>query len=87
MLVLPGLDLNAPYLPGFTNDQAFFISFGQLWCTKQTDQSLRNQVLSNPHSPGHFRVNGKKKKNSTQQNIFQYFFFFFFFFFAKNRLR
>ena len=45
-------------IDGFTPDQRFFLSVAQIWQTKQKDESLRNQVLTNPHSPAMFRVLG-----------------------------
>src|SRR5579885_1198011 len=48
----------APVLGGFTGDQRFFLSYGQIWRDKTRDGALRAQVLSNPHSPAHFRVDG-----------------------------
>ena len=35
-----------------------FLSWGQVWRTKQRESSLRTQVLSNEHSPAEFRVIG-----------------------------
>jgi putative endopeptidase len=49
---------SAPELDGFTGDQRFFLSFGQIWRAKYRDGSLRAQVLSNEHSPGQFRADG-----------------------------
>lgn len=43
---------------GFTPEQRLFIGYGQIWCENQTDAALRQQVQTNPHSPGRFRVNG-----------------------------
>ncbi len=48
----------APVLGGYTAEQRFFLSFGQIWRTKQRDSALRTQVLSNEHSPAEFRVIG-----------------------------
>ena len=45
-------------IDGFTGEQRFFIGYAQSWLGKQREESLRNQVASDPHSPGHFRVNG-----------------------------
>jgi predicted metalloendopeptidase len=45
-------------LPGLTNysaEQMFFISFGQLWCTKTTDEYALSQNLNNNYSPAQFR--------------------------------
>jgi putative endopeptidase len=41
---------------GFNGDQQFFIAFGQSWAEKLRDASLREQVLTDVHSPGHYRV-------------------------------
>jgi len=48
----------APVLDGFTGDQRFFLSYGQIWRSIYRDGAMRAQVLSNPHSPAMFRVNG-----------------------------
>ena len=48
----------APVLDGFTGEQRFFLGFGQIWRAKATDGYMRQRVLSNPHSPPEFRVNG-----------------------------
>ena len=45
-------------IDGFTPDQRFFLSLAQIWRSKTTDAALRQQVNTNPHSPGLFRVNG-----------------------------
>ncbi len=43
---------------GLTPDQRFFISAAMVWRIKARDESLRTQVLTNPHSTPMFRVNG-----------------------------
>lgn len=48
----------APVLDGFSGDQRFFMSWAQQWRSKQTDSYLRNRVLTRPHSPAQYRVNG-----------------------------
>jgi len=45
-------------IDGFTGLQRFFLGWGQVWRSKYRDESLRNQVLSDPHSPARYRVNG-----------------------------
>jgi endothelin-converting enzyme/putative endopeptidase len=45
-------------LQGYTNAQLFFIAYGQLWCTKARDEVVKQRLLSDPHSPGKFRVIG-----------------------------
>ncbi|HKN65256.1 MAG TPA: M13-type metalloendopeptidase [Gemmatimonadaceae bacterium] len=46
----------APVIDGFTGDQRFFLGYGQIWRTKFRDAALRNQLLTNPHSPGMARA-------------------------------
>lgn len=43
---------------GFTEDQQFFISNGQIWCAKYREEAARMQVVNDPHSAPRFRVNG-----------------------------
>jgi predicted metalloendopeptidase len=45
-----------PVIGGFTGDQRFFLGFAQIWRTKMRDEALRQQVLTNPHSPGMYRA-------------------------------
>jgi putative endopeptidase len=47
-----------PVLSGFTGDQRFYIAYGQSWREVWTDGLTRRVVLSNPHSPSKYRVNG-----------------------------
>ncbi|HEY3638672.1 MAG TPA: M13 family metallopeptidase [Rhizomicrobium sp.] len=48
----------APVLDGFTGDQRFFLSMGQIWRSKYRDGALRAQILSNEHAPAEFRPIG-----------------------------
>jgi putative endopeptidase len=41
---------------GFTNDQRFFIAFGQNWRTKQRPEALRRSILTDGHAPGQYRA-------------------------------
>jgi len=41
----------APVIDGFTGDQRFFMSHTQLWRGLQREDSLRSQLLTDPHSP------------------------------------
>jgi endothelin-converting enzyme/putative endopeptidase len=47
-----------PVIDGFTGNQRFFLGFAQLWRQIKTDDTMRNQILTDPHSPGEFRANG-----------------------------
>jgi putative endopeptidase len=43
---------------GFSEDQQFFLAFGQAWCSKETEERSRLAVLTDQHAPPRFRVNG-----------------------------
>jgi putative endopeptidase len=45
-------------IDGYTEAQRYFLSFGQVWCQNQTDQSARQSALVDPNSPGRWRTNG-----------------------------
>ena len=45
-------------IDGFTLEQRFFLSFGQIWCESQREEILRLRVLTDPHSPGRYGVIG-----------------------------
>ena len=48
----------APVIDGFTGDQRFFLSWGQLWRMLSTDAETRRRLAVDVHSPGEFRANG-----------------------------
>jgi endothelin-converting enzyme/putative endopeptidase len=43
---------------GLTGDQRFFLAYAQAWRNQVRDDALRQQVLTDPHSPPEWRVNG-----------------------------
>jgi putative endopeptidase len=43
---------------GFTPDQRFFIGYAQWACENNRPENLRVNAITNPHSPGKYRVNG-----------------------------
>lgn len=45
-------------LDGFTPQQRFFIGFARIWAGNYKPEAMRNQLMTNPHSPGMYRVNG-----------------------------
>ncbi|MFI4964511.1 MAG: M13 family metallopeptidase [Caulobacterales bacterium] len=45
-------------IDGLTGDQRFFIAYAQSWQDKVREGALRQQLLTNPHSPAEYRVNG-----------------------------
>jgi putative endopeptidase len=46
----------APEQDGFSGDQQFFIAFGQNYASKSRDAALRQQVMTDPHSPAEYRA-------------------------------
>jgi len=47
-----------PVIDGMTGDQRFFIAYAHSWQGKAREGALRSQLLSDPHSPEQYRVNG-----------------------------
>jgi endothelin-converting enzyme/putative endopeptidase len=45
-------------IDGYTPEQRFFISYGQIWCENETPQQARLLALSNEHSDPKYRVDG-----------------------------
>jgi len=43
---------------GLSGDQRFFVAYAQIWQQKTREGALRQNLLSDPHSPGAYRVNG-----------------------------
>jgi putative endopeptidase len=46
----------APVIDGLTGDQRFFLAYAQVWRAKAREDSLRNQVATDPHSPARYRT-------------------------------
>ena len=51
-------DKPAPVLDGLNGEQRFFLGYAQSWRHKSTDDSIRQLIVSNPHAPVKYRVNG-----------------------------
>ena len=47
-----------PVLDGFTSGQRFFVGWSQIWRRKYRDSELVRRLVTDPHSPSHFRGNG-----------------------------
>merc|ERR1712025_126489 len=49
-----------PKLPNldFTPDQLFWVGAAQTWCGKMRPEALKRKVMTGPHSPNRFRVQG-----------------------------
>ena len=48
----------AQKIDGYTPEQRFFLGFGRVWCEKRRPEVARMRVLTDPHSPGKYRVDG-----------------------------
>ncbi len=60
-----------PKTDGLTRDQRFFIGYALSWRGKDTPESLKVQVASDPHAPSQFRANGPLENLSTFASAFQ----------------
>lgn len=47
-----------PTIDGIPADRRFYMGWAQAWRSKERDDSLRQQVLTNPHAPDMYRANG-----------------------------
>merc|ERR1711973_12604 len=54
-----------PRLPGlpYNQRQLFWLSGASVWCVAMRPETLKSRVLTDPHSPGRFRVNGSYKNS------------------------
>lgn len=47
---------NPGLIDGFTPEQRFFISWATIWRSKARDEAIKNQIKTDPHSPGQYRA-------------------------------
>jgi putative endopeptidase len=59
-----------PTIGGYTPEQRFFLSFGQIWCSNDRPEAERLQVQTDPHSPPRFRVDGVVQNSPEFQKAF-----------------
>ncbi|MBD1391381.1 hypothetical protein IC617_18290 [Neiella sp. HB171785] len=45
-------------IDGLTSDQRFFIGWSQVWRRNYREEELRQRLVTDPHSPSHYRVIG-----------------------------
>jgi len=45
-------------IDGYTPEQRYFLGFARVWCEKRRPEVARVRVLTDPHSPGKYRVDG-----------------------------
>ncbi|MBQ4851897.1 M13 family metallopeptidase [Pseudoalteromonas sp. MMG012] len=48
----------APIIDGYTGEQRFFMGWAQIWRRQYRDEELRNRLMTDSHSPSHYRVIG-----------------------------
>ncbi|MBO2660882.1 M13 family metallopeptidase [Shewanella algae] len=48
----------APVMDGLTGDQRFFVGWSQVWRRNYRDEELGRRLLTDPHSPSHYRAMG-----------------------------
>ena len=52
----------APVIDGLTGPQRFYMGWAQVWRGKIREDALRSRLLTDPHSPGEYRVLGPLKQ-------------------------
>ncbi|HET9628673.1 MAG TPA: M13 family metallopeptidase [Novosphingobium sp.] len=60
----------APVIDGLTGDQRFFMAFAQVWRSKYREETARQLLLVDPHSPAQYRVNGIVRNFAEWQKAF-----------------
>ena len=48
----------APVIDGLTGDQRFFLGWAQVWRAKAREDEIRRRLVTDPHSPPEYRING-----------------------------
>jgi endothelin-converting enzyme/putative endopeptidase len=62
--------MNDRTVEGFTPEQQFFVSFGQIWCDNARPEVLRLRTQVDSHSPNKFRVMGVLSNMPEFQKVF-----------------
>ncbi|HEY1658864.1 MAG TPA: M13 family metallopeptidase [Candidatus Sulfotelmatobacter sp.] len=57
-------------IDGYTPEQRFFLGFGRVWCELRRPEVARVRVLTDPHSPGKYRVDGTVQNMPEFQKAF-----------------
>jgi putative endopeptidase len=61
----------SPVLDGYTGDQRVLLGWAQAWRGKVTDDYVKKQVVSDPHSPRQFRVIGPARNTDAWYDAFK----------------
>jgi putative endopeptidase len=60
----------APVIDGLSGDKRFFFGFAQIWRSKYRDETLLQQLVSDPHAPNVFRVIGATTNSDDFARVF-----------------
>ncbi len=60
----------APVLDGMSGDQRVLLGWAQAWRGKLREDAIRRQIVSDPHSPRVFRVNGVVRNIDAWYDVF-----------------
>ncbi len=66
-----GPEVPGPNDKSLTDEQQFFVSFAQGWCSKYTPEAEQLQAQTNPHALPEYRVNGVVVNLPAFQEVFQ----------------
>jgi putative endopeptidase len=58
MALMDTLNGKEERVDGLTPEQRFFVAYAQIWCENSTPESARLRAVTDPHSPGRYRVKG-----------------------------
>jgi len=61
----------APVIDGLTGDERVFLGWAQVWTDKTREDSVRQRLVVDPHSPPIFRVNGVVRNIDAWYKAFQ----------------
>ena len=53
----PPIRQSPAVVQGFSGDQLFFLAYAQSWRNKLREPALRQQIVTDPHAPDHYRAN------------------------------
>ncbi len=56
-------DIAGSGVEGLSDDQLFFVAFGQVWCSLSTPEQVRLRITTDSHAPPRFRVIGSVSNN------------------------
>ncbi len=61
----------APVIDGLTGDQRFFLGWAQIWRRLYREPELLKRLITDPHSPSEYRVNGIVRNMDVWYEAFQ----------------